>query len=80
MVVFLLHFFNQYQGISELLNHFLFLFIDEGWHEEAISAAKISIELDNQDSDVLGFAGCRFADMDESQCGIGMIPTATSHI
>jgi len=43
------------------------------WREEATQAAETALNLDSLNSDVLGYAGCAFADMDDFQRGIPLI-------
>jgi Flp pilus assembly protein TadD len=58
------------------IGHLIGLVNDEGCHDEAILAAETAISLDSQNSDVLGYAGCAFADMGDLHRGIGMMRRA----
>ncbi len=67
---------HGYLSLILAIGHLIGLVDDEGWHEEAVTAAETAIALDSQDSDVLGYAGCAFADMGDCQRGFGMIQRA----
>lgn len=71
-----LAFAHAYLALILALGHLIGLISSEGWHDEAAGAAEKAIALDNQDSDVLGYAGCAFADMGEFMRGIGMMRRA----
>lgn len=67
---------HAYLSLILAIGHLIGLVNDEGWHDEAAAAAETAIALDSQDSDVLGYAGCAFADMGEIRRGIGMMRRA----
>lgn len=67
---------HAYFSLILAIGHLIGLVDHEGWHEEAVAAAETAIALDSQDSDVLGYAGCAFADMGDHQRGIGMMRRA----
>jgi tetratricopeptide (TPR) repeat protein len=46
------------------------------WEQQAVQAAETALALDSQDSDVLGFVGCSFADMGNLQRGIPLMKRA----
>ena len=71
-----LAFAHAYLSLILSLGHLVGLVGGESWREEAIAAAETAIALDNQDSDVLGYVGCAFADMGDLQRGIGMLRRA----
>ena len=66
-------FAHAYLALILSIGNLIGLVSDKGCHEEAMVAAEAAIALDSQDSDVLGYAGCAFADMGEFQRGIGMM-------
>lgn len=68
-----LAFAHAYLSLILAMGHLVGLLNNEDWHDEAITAAEAAIALDNQDSDVLGYAGCALADMGELHRGIGML-------
>lgn len=67
---------HAYMSLILAIGHLIGLVNHEGWHEEAVAAAETAVALDSQDSDVLGYAGCAFADMGDHQRGIGMMRRA----
>lgn len=71
-----LAFAHAYLALTLAIGHLIGLVNDEGWQEEAVSAAETALELDSQDSDVLGYSGCALADMGDFQRGIGMMQRA----
>lgn len=71
-----LAFAHAYLALILAIGHLIGLVHDTGCHEEATIAAETAITLDSQDSDVLGYAGCAFADMGDYQRGIGMMRRA----
>jgi TolB-like protein/Tfp pilus assembly protein PilF len=71
-----LAFAHAYLALILAIGHLIGLVNDKSWREEAIRAAETAIALDSQDSDVLGYVGCAFADMGDYQRGIGMIRRA----
>lgn len=71
-----LAFAHAYLSLILAIGHLIGLVNDGGWHEEAVAAAETAIALDNQDSDVLGYAGCALADMGDYPRGIGMMQRA----
>lgn len=68
-----LAFAHAYLALILAIGHLIGLVNEEGCREEAVVAAETAITLDGQDSDVLGYVGCAFADMGEYQRGIGMM-------
>ena len=71
-----LAFAHAYLALILAIGHLIGLVHDKSCHEEATIAAETAIALDNHDSDVLGYAGCAFADMGDYQRGIGMMRRA----
>ncbi len=71
-----LAFAHAYLALILAIGHLVGLVTGKGWREEAVAAAETAIALDSQDSDVLGYVGCAFADMGEHQRGIGMLRRA----
>jgi len=71
-----LAFAHAYLALILAIGHLVGLVRGEGWREEATQAAETAVALDSQDSDVLGYAGCAFADMGDYQRGIGMLRRA----
>lgn len=71
-----LAFAHAYLALILAIGHLIGLIHDESCHEEASLAAETAIALDNQNSDVLGYAGCAFADMGDYDRGIGMMRRA----
>jgi len=71
-----LAFAHAYLSLILAIGHLVGLVSGEGWREEATQAAEKAVALDSQDSDVLGYAGCAFADMGDHQRGIGMLRRA----
>ena len=71
-----LAFAHAYLSLTLTMGHLVGLLNDEDWHAEALTAAEAAVALDNQDSDVLGYAGCALADMGELHRGIGMLRRA----
>jgi len=71
-----LAFAHAYLALILAIGHLVGLVTEDGWREEAVTAAETAIALDNQDSDVLGYVGCAFADMGDHQRGIGMLRRA----
>lgn len=71
-----LAFAHAYLSLILAIGHLVGLVTGEGWKEEALAAAERAVELDNQDSDVLGYVGCALADMGEYHRGIGMLRRA----
>jgi TolB-like protein len=67
---------HAYLSLILAIGHLIGLVNDEGCHDEAILAAETAISLDSQNSDVLGYAGCAFADMGDLHRGIGMMRRA----
>jgi TolB-like protein/tetratricopeptide (TPR) repeat protein len=68
-----LAFAHAYLALILAIGHLVGLVSGEDWREEAVNAAEAAIALDNQDSDILGYAGCAFADMGDLDRGIGMM-------
>lgn len=73
-----LAFAHAYLALILAIGHLIGLVGDEDHdpREEAANAAEKAIMLDGQDTDVLGYAGCAFADMGDFQRGIGMMRRA----
>lgn len=71
-----LAFAHAYLALILAIGHLIGLISDEDPRQEAVVAAETAIALDGQDTDVLGYAGCAFADMGEYQRGIGMMRRA----
>lgn len=71
-----LAFAHAYLSLILAIGHLVGLVHGAGWREEATRAAETAVALDSQDSDVLGYAGCAFADMGDYQRGIGMLRRA----
>jgi TolB-like protein/DNA-binding winged helix-turn-helix (wHTH) protein/tetratricopeptide (TPR) repeat protein len=71
-----LAFAHAYLALILAIGHLVGLVNSEGWRDEALSAAERAIELDSQDSDVLGYVGCALADMGDMHRGIGMLRRA----
>lgn len=71
-----LAFAHAYLALILAIGHLVGLVTGEDWREEALAAAERAIELDSQDSDVLGYVGCALADMGEHHRGIGMLRRA----
>ena len=71
-----LAFAHAYLALILAIGHLIGLVKEKGWREEAVTAAETAIALDSQDSDVLGYVGCAFADMGDYQRGIGMMQRA----
>jgi tetratricopeptide (TPR) repeat protein len=71
-----LAFAHAYMALILAIGHLVGLVNSEGWRDEALAAAERAIELDSQDSDVLGYVGCALADMGDIHRGIGMLRRA----
>jgi TolB-like protein len=71
-----LAFAHAYLALLLALGHLIGLVSDEGCCDEALVAAETALALDSQDSDVLGYVGCAFADMGDLQRGIGIMRRA----
>jgi len=71
-----LAFAHAYLALILAIGHLVGLVTGEGWREEALAAAERAVDLDSQDSDVLGYVGCALADMGEHHRGIGMLRRA----
>jgi TolB-like protein/tetratricopeptide (TPR) repeat protein len=71
-----LAFAHAYLANMLALGHLIGLVTDEGCLEEAVTAAETALALDSQDTDVLGYCGCAFADMNVFQRGIGLLRRA----
>jgi len=68
-----LAFAHAYLALILAIGHLIGLVKAKDWREEAAAAAEKAIELDSQDSDVLGYAGCAIADMGDLSRGIGLM-------
>lgn len=71
-----LAFAHAYLALVLAIGHLVGLVSGAGWREEATAAAERAITLDNQDSDILGYAGCAFADMGDPKRGMNMLRQA----
>ncbi|MBI5891471.1 MAG: winged helix-turn-helix domain-containing protein [Nitrosomonadales bacterium] len=71
-----LAFAHAYLSLHLALGHLIGLINDESCWSEAVVAAEAALALDGQDSDVLGYVGCAFADMGDYQRGMGMLRRA----
>jgi adenylate cyclase len=71
-----LAFAHAYLSLILAMGHLVGLVGGESWRDEAIAAAETAIALDSQDTDVLGYVGCAFADMGDVQRGIGILRRA----
>jgi len=71
-----LAFAHAYLALVLSIGHLVGLVSKPGWREEATAAAERAITLDNQHSDILGYAGCAFADMGDSKRGMDMLRQA----
>lgn len=71
-----LAFAHAYLALILALGHLIGLVSDKNCQAEAKQAAEKAIEINNQDTDVLGYAGCAFADLGDYQRGIGMMQRA----
>lgn len=71
-----LAFAHAYLALVLSTGHLVGLLVTPGCHEEALAAAERAIALDSQDSDVLGYVGCAFADLGEHHRGIGILRRA----
>ncbi len=71
-----LAFAHAYLANTLALGHLIGLVNHEGCCREAVTAAETALALDSQDTDVLGYFGCAFADMNVFQRGIGLLRRA----
>ncbi|MGW8248934.1 MAG: winged helix-turn-helix domain-containing protein [Acidiferrobacterales bacterium] len=71
-----LAFAHAFLSLLLALGHLIGLVTDEASRAEAATAAETAIALDSNDSDVLGYAGCAFADLGELARGIGLMRRA----
>ncbi|MBW0148036.1 winged helix-turn-helix domain-containing protein [Marinobacter arenosus] len=71
-----LAFAHAYLALILAIGHLVGLVHGGDWKREATEAAETAVALDSQDSDVLGYAGCAFADMGDYQRGIDMLRRA----
>jgi TolB-like protein len=71
-----LAFAHAYLALILAIGHLLGLVSDDGCCDEAMVAAETALALDSQDSDVLGYVGCAFADMGDVQRGVGIMQRA----
>ena len=71
-----LAFAHAYLSLIIAIGHLVGLVNHKDWREEAEKAAETAIALDNQDSDVLGYVGCAFADMGDLPRGMGLMRRA----
>lgn len=71
-----LAFAHAYLSLILAIGHLVGLVHEPNWKEEATRAAETAIELDSQDSDVLGYSGCAFADMGDHSRGMRLMERA----
>jgi len=71
-----LAFAHAYLSLIIALGHLIGLVGSENWQQEATQAAEQALALDSQNSDVLGHAGCAFADMGDFNRGIPLLQRA----
>lgn len=71
-----LAFAHAYLSLIISLGHLIGLVGSENWQQEATLAAETALDLDSQDSDVLGHTGCAFADMGDFNRGIPLLQRA----
>jgi len=71
-----LAFAHAYLALILAIGHLIGLVKAKDWREEAAAAAEKAIELDSQDPDVLGYAGCAIADMGDLSRGVGLMRRA----
>lgn len=71
-----LAFAHAYLSLILAIGHLVGLVTHDGWQEEATAAAEKAIALDSLDPDVLGYAGCAFADMGDHFRGIRLLERA----
>ncbi len=72
-----LAFAHAYLALVLAIGHLMGLVSDGEDQAEARNAAERALEIDSQDSDVLGYAGCALADLGDLARGIGLIERAT---
>jgi adenylate cyclase len=68
-----LAFAHAYLSLILAIGHLVGLINDKDCHKEARLAAETALTLDGQDSDVLGYTGCAFADMGDYQRGVNLM-------
>lgn len=71
-----LAFAHAYLALILAIGHLIGLVSDHASREEAKREAETAIDLDSQNSDVLGYAGCALADLGELERGIGLMRRA----
>lgn len=71
-----LAFAHAYLALILALGHLIGLLKDDESRTEAFGAAETALDLDAGDSDILGYAGCAFADLGEIPRGIGLMRRA----
>jgi adenylate cyclase len=71
-----LAFAHAYLALLLALGHLVGLVTEETCEQEARGAAERALALDGRDSDVLGYAGCAFADLGDTLRGIGLLELA----
>ncbi len=71
-----LAFAHAYLALVLALGHIMGLLTDDLCLVEAKRAAEQALALDTQDSDVLGYAGCAFADLGDARRGVGLLERA----
>lgn len=71
-----LAFAHAYLALIIAIGHLVGLIRGREWLVEATRSAEKAVALDSQDTDVLGYAGCAFADMGDLQRGVGMLRRA----
>lgn len=71
-----LAFAHAYLALVLAIGHLMGLVAGNASQAEARCAAEQALVLDSQDSDVLGYAGCAFADLGDTVRGIGLLERA----
>lgn len=71
-----LAFAHAYLALVLAVGHLLGMLSDDDSKVDARCAAETAVALDAQNSDVLGYAGCAFADLGDSLRGIGLLRSA----
>jgi adenylate cyclase len=72
-----LAFAHAYLALVLAIGHLMGLLSENEDQAEARGAAERALEIDSQDSDVLGYAGCALADLGDLARGIGLMERAT---
>lgn len=71
-----LAFAHAYLALVLAIGHIMGLLTDDLCLVEAKQSAEQALALDSQDSDVLGYTGCTFADTGDTRRGIGLLERA----